>query len=366
MTFLKSFFLIVILLAAALFAFVKFHPVFGGVPDSASQARIAQSKAFNGKQFENLEPTPLMVGEPVSKSEALLKFLFRDNSKNPTEPLPTVKLDVSALKDNSAVWFGHSTVLFQMGGKRMITDPVYHYASPVPFLVGKPFEMSNTPTIAELPELDAVLISHDHYDHLDYKAIQEIDAKTKHFFVPLGVKAHLQRWGIADEKITELDWHEQAKVGDVQLTYVPARHFSGRTLGAENPSLWGGYVIKSPDFSLYYSADSGYGKHFKEQIAQYGEFDFVMIENGAYNEKWALIHEMPEEAVRAVLDINSKRVMPIHWGKFDLSEHHWKEPVERFTQAAEKSGLDVATPRIGQVFDMQADLPKEKWWQSVK
>ena len=216
-----------------------------------------------------------------------------------------------------------------------------------------------------MPKIDAVLISHDHYDHLDYRTIQEIHTKTGHFFVPLGVKAHLQRWGVPANKITELDWNEQARLGDIRLTLVPARHFSGRTF-KRNTTLWGGYVVKSPDTNIYFSSDSGYGRHFADIIAQYGPFDFVMIENGAYNDDWALIHATPEHAVQAARDVQAIKVLPIHWGKFDLSEHHWKDPIERFLRAAaQQPALDVTTPKIGQVFQLDK-LPKEKWWESVQ
>lgn len=347
------------------FAYYRLHPVFGGQPDEASLARIRASKAYDGAQFTNLEPTPLFTGdEQPSVFMALLKFVKPTPHKNPAQPLPTVPLNLSQLKNGSIAWLGHSSVLFQMGDLVFLTDPVFHNASPLP-LTGRPFAMTHAPAVAGLPAIDAVLISHDHYDHLDYRAIQEIDSRTKRFFVPLGVKAHLQRWGVASRKITELDWHEQVHLGQTAIIFVPARHFSGRTL-RRNTTLWGGYVIKSPGMSLYFSADSGYGKHFLDIISKYAPFDFVMIENGAYNSKWALIHETPEQAAQAARDVKAMKVMPIHWGKFDLSDHPWKEPIERFLRAAQLHSLDVATPRIGQVFQMGQPLPKEKWRESVQ
>lgn len=366
--FILKFLIVVIVLAAVLagaaFAFYKFHPVFGGTPDEASMAKIRASKAFNGSEFENLEPTPVVTSDDTpSIWEWGWSMLNPPPDKHPAKPLPTVALDKSQLQDGSVVWFGHSTTLFRMGGQTFITDPVFYKASPVP-LTGKPFAMSHTPMVDELPDIDVVLISHDHYDHLDYDAIRGINAKTKRFIVPLGVKAHLQLWGVADEKITELDWNERTDAGNTAITFVPARHFSGRSFD-RNKTLWGGYVVKSPDLSLYFSADSGYGKHYADIIAQYGPFDFAMIENGAYDEGWKLIHEMPEEAVQAAGDVGAKRVMPIHWGKFDLANHHWKDPIERFTRAAAERNLQVATPKIGQVFQI-ANPPQEKWWEGLE
>ncbi|MDO4879259.1 MAG: MBL fold metallo-hydrolase [Neisseria sp.] len=351
--------------AASGYAFYTLHPVFGGRPDAASMAKIRASKAFNGSRFENLEPTPLITSqEQPSLIEWGWKMLNPPPGKHPAAPLPSLPLDLAQFKEHSAAWLGHSTVLFRNGGQTFITDPVYYRASPVPF-TGRPFAMTHTPAVAELPEIDAVLISHDHYDHLDYRAIREIDAKAKHFIVPLGVKAHLQRWGIADSKITELDWEEQTQIGGVQITLVPARHFSGRTL-ERNTTLWGGYVVKSPDYAVYFSADSGYGRHFADIIAQYGPFDFAMIENGAYGPGWALIHETPEQAVKAAADVGAKRVLPIHWGKFDLADHGWKDPIERFSRAAYERYLQTATPKIGQIFQMDGELPQEKWWEGLE
>ncbi|OOF55863.1 MBL fold metallo-hydrolase [Rodentibacter genomosp. 2] len=364
---LKWFILLTAIIAVGVYAFLKFHPVWGGQPDVASMAKIQASKNYNGTQFQNLEPTPLLTSEePVSIWQWAYNRLTATKGKNPSESLPTVKLDNNRWQNGSIAWLGHSSVIFQTGGKKFITDPVFYYDSPVPFTV-EPFAMTNKPVIDDLPEIDVVLISHDHYDHLDYRAIKEIveKGKAKHFVVPLGVKAHLVRWGVAADMITELDWQEQTRVEGIAITFVPARHFSGREMNGQNQTLWGGYVVKSPDLSLYFSADSGYGKHYAEIIAKYAPFDFVMIENGAYDPKWALIHEQPEESVQALKDIQATKAMPIHWGKFDLANHPWKEPIERFLAAAESANFDIATPKIGQIFHIE-DLPKEKWWEAVR
>lgn len=352
------------LIAAAGFAFYRFHPVFGGQPDAASRARILASPAFNGSKFTNLEVTPLMTGaSQESPLHWLWSMLNPPPGKHPAEPLPALPLDNSKLRDGSVAWLGHSTVLFRSGGQTFITDPVFHRASPIP-LGGAPFPMTHSARVAELPPLDAVLISHDHYDHLDYRAIGEIDAKAKRFIVPLGVKGHLQRWGIAAEKITELDWDESTQVGEVAITLAPTRHFSGRRFERDQ-SLWGSYVIRAPHLAIYYGGDSGYGKHFAERIAKYGPFDFAMLENGAYNENWALVHETPEEGVQAALDLGAPLVMPIHWGKFDLAKHSWRDPIERFSRAAAAHNLSLATPRIGEVFHI-SEPPREKWWEQVR
>ena len=355
--------LVVLIVSAT--AFLQWHPVFGGQPDAVSLTKIHASKQFDGTQFVNTEPTPVNTGSEDSPGifSWLKSVISPPPGKHPGAPLPSQPLQSDLLQNGRFVWLGHSTILFKTAGKVFITDPVFYRASPIP-LGGSPFPMQHTPRIADLPPIDAVLISHDHYDHLDYRAIQELNDKVGHFFVPLGVKAHLQRWGVRDDKITELDWHESAAIGAVRLTLVPARHFSGRGLNNRGSTLWGSWVVKSPEFSLFFNGDSGYGKHFAEIGAQYGPFDLAFMENGAYNPNWALIHMMPEQSVQAVLDVQAKMVMPIHWAKFDLSYHPWKEPIERFMVAAEGKPIQVTTPQIGQIFEL-THLPKERWWVSI-
>lgn len=242
--------------------------------------------------------------------------------------------------------------------------PFFYRASPLPF-GGNPFAQKQPTLPADFPPLDAVLISHDHYDHLDYRAIQELKDKTGHFYVPLGVKAHLQRWGIADDKITEMDWYETAALDDVNIMLAPARHFSGRNFNNRFTTLWGSWVVKSPSFSLFFNGDSGYGKHFAEIGERFGPFDVVLMENGAYNSSWAQIHMQPAQSVQAALDVRARMVLPIHWAKYDLALHEWREPIERFMAAAKNKPLQVATPHLGEVFDYRAP-PQRDWWKTAK
>lgn len=368
--FLKWFLLLAVLIGLCIAAFVFYHPVFGGTPDAASRARIEASPQFNGSVFVNQESTELMPtsGDNAEKPNILNWLASVTNpppGKQPAEPLPSVALDVQALQNGRFAWFGHSTLLMRLADRNVLFDPVFHRASPV-FLGGAPFPMAHEYSVEDLPALDAVLISHDHYDHLDYKAIQQLDEKTGHFYVPLGVKAHLQRWGVADDKITELDWHEQARLGDLSFTLVPSRHFSGRRLSNRFSTLWGSWVVRSPAMSIYFNADSGYGKHFASNGERYGPFDVAFMENGAYNEKgWPLVHMTPEQSVKASTELRARQVVPVHWAKFDLAYHPWKEPIERFMKAASAKELDVVTPRIGEVFDLQ-QAPRERWWEAVK
>lgn len=349
------------------FAFLWWAPTFGGNPDEKSLAAITSSKHFNGSVFVNLSPT--VVGTESGESPSLFSWLssvlFPPPGKQPGEPLPSMAIDPKrATMDQHFTWLGHSTIMFAEAGKTVLIDPVFYRASPV-IVGGKPFAIRNAPTADDLPAIDAVLISHDHYDHLDHRAIKELNPKVGHFYVPLGVKAHLQRWGVADQKITGLDWYESARLGELRFTLMPSRHFSGRRFSNRNSTLWGAWMIKSPDLSLYFSGDSGYSKEFAQIGRAYGPFDLAFIENGAYNAQWAQIHMTPEESVQAALDLRAQVVLPIHWGKFDLAYHPWREPVERFLAAAHNKPMRVTTPVIGQSFTLGA-LPVEKWWEDVK
>ncbi len=363
---LTLFALLTLALIVIVTVFINFAPTFGGVPDEQSRLKIEQSDHYNNDVFVNLEPTSVSTPSDDSPPllEALLGMLSPAADKNPNDPLPSKKLIASTLVDDTFVWLGHSTVLFKTAGKTFITDPVFHSAAPVQFLA-QPFPMQHVIGIDDLPTLDAVLISHDHYDHLDYEAIKILEGKAEHFYVPLGIKAHLQRWGVAGNKITELDWYEQTKSGEVQIVLAPSRHFSGRGLFNRFSTLWGSWIVTSPSINVYFSGDTGYMQEFKSIGEKYGPFDIAFMEDGAYDRDWAQIHMMPEEAVQGAIDLKAAVVFPVHWGKFDLARHDWREPIERITQAAYGQGVNVATPRIGQVFSLDK-IPTEDWWSAVR
>ncbi|ASK26761.1 MBL fold metallo-hydrolase [Neisseria chenwenguii] len=363
---LKYLLIIIAVVSLAAYLFTAFHPVFGGKPDAESAAKIQASPQFDGEKFVNAEPTQKITTEDGSFQFLgwLKTFFTPPPDKNPREPLPSEKPDFTKMQNGDFVWFGHSTVAFKTDGKLLLTDPVFYRASPVPF-TAEPFAQQHPTLPADFPAIDAVILSHDHYDHLDYRTIKALDPKVRRYFVPLGVKAHLQHWGVDSGKITESDWHETSTLGNIRLTPAPARHFSGRRPGGDGATLWASWVIQSPDFSLYFNGDSGYGRHFAENGRRYGPFDFALMENGAYNKDWAQIHMTPEESVQAAADLGAKAVMPIHWAKFDLAYHKWREPIERFLPAAQAKNLPAATPKIGQVFNL-GELPQEVWWVDVK
>lgn len=210
-----------------------------------------------------------------------------------------------------------------------------------------------------------MIISHDHYDHLDYPSIIKLKPHVNRFFVPLGVGSHLKHWGVPEDKITELDWWESADFGHFTFTATPARHFSGRSITDNKKTQWASWVLQGQYNNLYFSGDGGYAEHFKGIGKKYGPFDFTMLECGQYNPRWEAIHMMPEQTAQANIDLRGKVMMPIHWSAFDLSLHKWKEPVIRLLAAAAKLDVQVATPYIGERFAVGRDFPKEKWWETL-
>lgn len=367
-----------VLLVLLVILFINFHPVFGAKPDAQTMQRIQKSPFFNGKTFENLEQTKantldsqslLGMNKQTAEQKGFLKqYLFPPKDKNPTKPIGSIALNLqnNPLKNGEFIWLGHSSVLFRMNDKTMITDPVFHEASPVPLFV-KPFSMKHAPQATELPALDIVLISHDHYDHLDYKAIKQIRDKAKLFLVPLGIKAHLVKWGVTADKIKEFDWYEETNIEGIRYIFAPTRHFSGRGILNHRQTLWGSWLVFGAS-KVYFSGDGGYSTEFANLQNKYGDVDIAFIEDGAYNENWRQVHMMPEESAQAAIDIGANVVLPIHWGKYDLSTHQWTEPVVRIKTALKtynettNSPIKIATPRIGEVFTLDS-LPNEEWWK---
>ena len=333
--------------------FIWINPTFGAKAKYINQEKLEASPNFKDGKFQNLEPTIMMTSEG-SRGKAIKKFIKGVENDRPDEALETIAFNKEEfLKNDTGItytWFGHSTLLININGKIIITDPVFtKAASPIPF-VNKSFEYDKEYSVEMLPELDVVLISHDHYDHLDYKTIQKIDSKTKMFIVPLGVDAHLLRWGISPTKIKIADWGDSIIFDStLNFTSTPARHFSGRGPKDRDKTLWCSWVIESGEQKLFFGGDSGYGKHFKDIGEKHCPFEITFIECGQYNENWSQIHAMPEQTVQAHIDLNGKTLLPIHWSKFRLSIHSWTEPIERAKAASLENNVDIQTPKIGEI-----------------
>jgi L-ascorbate metabolism protein UlaG (beta-lactamase superfamily) len=390
---------------------MSIFPVFGNAPSGARLQRIKRSPNFSNGSFQNLVPTSVMRKDS-SFLQMLKEYRNRPADIIPPGPIPHVDTDLRTLPENQAtlVWFGHSSYLLKFGKTHILVDPVFSgNASPVSFFA-KAFPGANTYGVDDMPaRLEAVLITHDHYDHLDYKTILRLKDRTTHFYTSLGVGAHLESWGIEPGRITELDWFESCTIdeagrpstanaeshpgGFMSLTATPARHFSGRFL-KRGGTLWSSFVLKAPGYSLYLGGDSGYEQHFKAIGERFGPFDLAVLECGQYGHNWPNIHMLPEETVMAAQDLRAATLLPVHWAKFTLSIHPWDEPIRRITAATAKANMGTAaaktsmgtaaaaktsmgtaaaakasvaltTPRIGEPVVVNGNYPREAWWLDV-
>jgi L-ascorbate metabolism protein UlaG (beta-lactamase superfamily) len=347
-------------------AFIKMAPQFGAAPSGIHLENISKSVNYGESGFINQIPTSMDMGFRGGM-QTMYEWIFLDGERSPSEPLP-VKFGEKSPGCQSLsriTWYGHSAVLLEMEGKMILIDPMLgNAAAPVSFMT-KRFAYEQPIDLESIPAIDAVVLSHDHYDHLDYESIIKLKTKVGHFYTPLGVGGHLKRWGISELKITELDWWESAEVGKLTFVAAPARHFSGRGLSDRNKTQWASWIIMGSSEKIYFSGDSGYGPHFKEIGEKYGPFDFAMMECGQYNEKWKAIHMMPEQTVQASIDLQAKKMMPIHWSAFNLSLHSWTDPVERASAAAKLHNVDMVTPMIGQTFCPGDFHNSNSWWKSM-
>lgn len=296
------------------------------------------------------------------------KVFLEKSSRSPKNKMPEMKPNLEEFlipsENLKFVWFGHSTLMFNLDGKTILIDPVFSdYAFSIDILV-KRFQPPVL-KLEELPPVDLIVISHDHYDHLDKKTIEFFKDKKARFLVPKGVGDILIDWDVPKDRFQELDWHESVIESGIKFIATPAQHFSGRGLFDRNKTLWASWVIQGKHDKIYYSGDSGYGSHFKEIGDKYGPFDITFLENGQYNERWADIHMLPEETLQAHLDLNGDIMVPVHWGMFDLSLHHWTEPVERTYKIATNWHIPYLGPRLGEVIDMSKKYVTIPWWQEV-
>lgn len=300
--------------------------------------------------------------------KAMRDFATRSNSAGvPVQRIPALNWmqEFEQVRDPVLVWFGHSSYFLRIDGVSVLVDPVFSgYASPYAFGT-KAFAGTEIFQAADFQAVDLMVITHDHYDHLDHRTIAALRPKTKHYIVSLGVGAHLQRWGVASSQITELDWGQRTQHAGLTLTATPARHFSGRGL-RRFQSLWSGFVLQSTTLKLFLGGDSGYGAHFRAIGDQYGPFDLALLECGQYNEAWKHIHMMPEQTVQASIDLKAKVLFPVHWGKFRLALHPWREPIDRAVRAAADRRVLITVPRLGQPVYLDRELPLTFWWRSMK
>lgn len=365
-------FLSILLLVVLAALVIRFYPPLGAASTNRLQREDSgareDSSHYEKGQFLNQLPTS-MVASPATMFSIVVEMLKGSPARRPKPPLTVVRLEPEQLADAwkpKAVWFGHSALLLQMDGLTLLLDPMLGRApSPFPMIGGKRYSTGLPIQPEELPEIDLVLLSHDHYDHLDYGTIRKLKDRVKRFVAPLGVGAHLVRWGVPADRITEADWWEELEVEGLRLVCTPARHFSGRNVTGRNGTLWCSWVIDGREVKVFFSGDSGYGPHFREIGRRYGPFDMTMIECGQYDPRWADIHMQPEESVQAHLDVGGRQMLPIHWGAFTLALHDWFEPAERALAAARLRGAEMLIPRIGQLIEIggHASQASSCWWR---
>jgi L-ascorbate metabolism protein UlaG (beta-lactamase superfamily) len=353
---------IVVIAVGATLLFMQ-QSVFGSDPSAVRLDRILKSPHYHNGAFENPEPTDVMR-EGASYWKLTTDYFNKDKNNIPPAPIPTVKTDLKALPDNkpTIVWFGHSSYLIKSEGTTVLVDPVFSgNAGPVTFF-GKSFAGSDAYTVDDMPNIDLLVISHDHFDHLDYKTVTQLIPKVKKFYTGLGVGAHLERWGVPADKIVEFDWWEKQDVSsNITLTAVPARHFSGRRF-TRGKTLWTAFALRLNGYNLFLGGDSGYGKHFREIGDKLGPFDIAILECGQYGLDWPNIHMFPEEVATAAQDLKARTILPVHWAKFSLAYHAWNEPIQRLLKKTEEQGMDVTTPRIGEPVVLNSSYPRAVWW----
>jgi L-ascorbate metabolism protein UlaG (beta-lactamase superfamily) len=325
--------------------------------------RILNSVNYKNGSFQNLSKTSVKA-EGITYFKMMKDALNKPEDVKPPVALPSVKTDLKSLQSAKplVVWFGHSSYLIHINGTNILVDPVFSgHASPFTFMI-KAFPGSNVYTTDDLPVIDALILTHNHYDHLDVKTLFKVRSKVKSCYTPLGVGEVLDGLGFDENIISELDWWESERVVDgIELTATPARHFSGRGF-KRGGSLWASYVLNSFGYNIYLGGDSGYDSHFKEIGDKFGPFDLAILECGQYNTNWPQIHMIPEEAVQACADLRSSKLLPVHWGKFALSTHAWNEPVKRIIKAALEKNVAVTTPMIGEPIVIKEHYPDAAWW----
>lgn len=300
----------------------------------------------------------------------MMEFMFRKKVRlKPRENLPVVKTDLQSLKPNEdvLVWFGHSSYYLQLNDKTFLIDPVFSdYASPFSF-INKAFGATHQFKPKDFPDIDYLIITHDHWDHLDYQTILQLKPKTKQVICSLGVGQNFEYWGFDSSSITDLDWFEGIELGNGwRLTATPARHFSGRGF-KRNQTLWSSFVLQTPGYKLFLGGDGGYDKHFAAIGNKFGPFDLAILEQGQYDQNWNLIHLMPDQLFTAAKELQAKQILPVHNSRFALANHPWDEPLNKVAENQLSSAIPVITPKMGEpVFLKDSTQTFEKWWVGIE
>lgn len=362
--------LLIILAVVAIFVlfaylFIKLYKPFGASPTKKDWKDYEKrSENFKNGKFSNTGSFTLM-----SNWDDPYKDRTTGKGKTPKDDLPYIKYEYKeASKDEVLItWFGHSSVLIQIHGLNILVDPIFEeIASPVSFIGTKRY--SKVPVnIEDLPKIDVILLTHDHYDHESYKTLTSLEAKTAKYIVPLGIDKDLEKFGIDKSKIKNMAWWEETNIEGLTIACTPSRHYSGRYIFDQSDSLWSSWILKDENYTIFDSGDTGYGDHFKEISEKYGEIDFALLDSAQYDGRWHNVHMFPEEAGKASIDLNSKLTMVQHYGAFVLSNHSWDDPVDRFTRYAKENNIEYVTPILGETFNIKEYKNyQNEWWKNIK
>ena len=342
---------IILLLAGAGMAVLS-HPAFG-LWRHVSKERILASPNYRVGMFQNQEPTQQFTGDTASTRGTLWRFLTnKDTLRVPQQPIHAVKTDLKNLPTDSdwLVWFGHSSYLFCLDGKRYLVDPVLKPEWPATLMM-KPFAGTDIYRPQDLPDIDVLIITHEHWDHMEYATLRDIRNRVQHVICPLGIADYLRYWGYKNENITEMDWQEELKIKNYEfkITCLPSRHFSNRLLGKRNQTLWASFMVEAGGRKVYIGGDGGYDKRFAEIHERFGSVDLALLENGQYNANWKYIHTTPEDLEKVILDLQAKKVFTVHHDKFALSVHPWYEPDSVVNNIATKHNIHLLDASIGTI-----------------
>ena len=350
---------------------VLHSPSFGALPSGERKERILRSPNYRDGRFQNRYPMPPSLQRPSlgDRVKILWRFLFdRPKDIRPTDSIPVVRHDLKKLdrSEDLIVWFGHSGYLLQMDGVRYLIDPVFVEGAPFG-IMNAFFRGTKVFDVADLPEIDYLIITHDHWDHLDYHVAKELQNRVRKVYTGLGVGAHLERWGYRPDQIVELDWDESTPTAEGGWVHcLPTQHFSGRGLTSAQ-SLWASFVLQGTQHSVYVGGDGGFSPHYAVIGKQFPQLDLAILENGQYSEQWSGIHMLPEHLGETMHALGAKRILTVHHAKFALSMHPWKEPIEHAKRLRDEEGLPILMPRIGQIVRYtDSTFTTDDWWEQLR
>lgn len=356
--------IILLLIITSIALFINLSPQFGGSATKEQMKAYEKTGHYKDGKFINVEEFSLKL-DCHSLTQIIKKLLNRKADIKPKREIDILPFIKDQSLKTKITWLGHSSFLIEIKDKVILLDPVFsNHASPHPLLGVTRYYKKMPLNLDDLQKIDYVVISHDHYDHLDYKTIDKIKNKVSNFIVPLGVGNHLRKWKINHDKISEFDWWQEKNIEEIKFVFTPSQHMSGRGLMDQKATLWGSWIIQTENEKIYFSGDSGYGSHFRSIGKLYGPFDVALMECGQYDKLWPRVHMMPEQMIQASLEVKAKFVIPIHWGAFTLANHSWTDPIERALKEAHKKEVQIATPQIGETIFLNEKLPNKQWWRA--